>query len=116
MIYKNNQNLFNNICCHFGIHYFFESERNFNSILEILNNTLIDNGYFIVTFMDNERINTLFNNENMCYYEKDNEILYLLEKQKGDGVYGNKLNITLNGNNILNEGSEEWIINFDNLK
>jgi len=116
MIYKNNQNLFNNICCHFGIHYFFESERNFNSILEILNNTLIDNGYFIVTFMDNERINTLFNNENMCYYEKDNEILYLLEKQKGDGVYGNKLNITLNGNNILNEGSEEWIINFNNFK
>ena len=52
----------------------------------------------------------------MCYYEKDNEILYLLEKQKGDGVYGNKLNITLNGNNILNEGSEKWIINLDNFK
>jgi len=116
IIYKNNQNLFNNICCNFGIHYFFESEKNFNSILAILNNTLIDNGYFIVTFMDNEMINKLFNNKNMCYYEKDNEIVYLLERENTSGIYGNKLNITLNGNNILNEGSEEWIIDFNNFK
>ena len=119
IIYKNNPDLFNIICCNFGIHYFFQSENSFNNILEILNTSLVNNGYFIITFMDNEKIDELFrkyNNENMCYYEKDNEILYLLEKQKGDSVYGNKLNITLNGNNILSEGSEEWIINFNNFK
>lgn len=116
IIYKNNPDLFNIICCQFGIHYFFESERYFNNILEILDKTLINNGYFIVTFMDDEMINKLFNNKNMCYYEKDNEILYLLEKENISGIYGNKLNITLNGNNILGEGSEEWIINFNNFK
>lgn len=116
IIYKNNSNMFNIICCQFGIHYFFESEKYFNNILEILNNTLINNGYFIVTFMDNEMIDNLFNNKNMCYYEKDNEILYLLERENISSIYGNKLNITLNGNNILGEGSEEWIINFNNFK
>jgi SAM-dependent methyltransferase len=116
IIYKNNQTLFNTICCHFGIHYFFESEKYFNNILEILNTVLVNNGYFIVTFMDNEKIDELFNNKDMCYYEKDNEILYLLERQNTPSIYGNKLNITLNGNNILSDGSEEWIINFNNFK
>lgn len=116
IIYKNNPDMFNIICCQFGIHYFFQSERYFNNILEILDKTLINNGYFIVTFMDDEMINKLFDNKNMCYYEKDNEILYLLERENNHGIYGNKLNITLNGNNILGEGSEEWIINFNNFK
>jgi hypothetical protein len=39
-----------------------------------------------------------------------------LERENTSGIYGNKLNITLNGNNILNEGSEEWIIDFNNFK
>mgnify|MGYP000011408299 FL=1 len=30
-------------------------------------------------------------------------------------IYGNSLKITLNGNNILGEGSNEWIINYNSL-
>lgn len=118
IVYKGPDNLFNTVCCHFGIHYFFESQKSVENIIKILDTSLLKGGYFIITFMDNKQIDQLFNkykNNNMCYLEKDGEIVYLLERDNRFNVYGNKLKITLNGNNILNEGSEEWIIDFEDF-
>ena len=117
-IYKNNPDNFNVVCCQFGIHYFFESEKTVENIINTLDKNLENNGYFIITFLDDQKIDNLFNNKNFCYSEENGEILYVIERENNDKsqLYGNKLKISLNGNNILGEGSEEWIINFENFK
>jgi len=128
IIYTNNPKGFDVVSCQFGIHYFFSSESCVNNIINILNKSLNDNGYFIITFLDNRNIDKLFGEKDLTFYEKDltfyekdNEIMYLLERESQEGVsnkrqiYGNKLNITLNGNNILGEGSQEWIINYEHF-
>jgi SAM-dependent methyltransferase len=108
---------FDVVCCQFGIHYFFESEKSVENIVKILETSLKNSGYFIVTFMDNKQLDKLFGQRDIVSYEEDGEIIYLLEKTLNPGsVYGNRLKITLNGNNILGEGSDEWIIDFDNFK
>ena len=118
IIYNNNPDGFNVISCQFGIHYFFESESNVNNLIKILDKSLNNNGYFIITFLDNTKLDNLFNNKNLTYYEKNGEILYLLETDSYETtpIYGNKLKIVLNGNNILGEGSKEWIIDFEHFK
>lgn len=117
IIYNNNPTGFNVISCQFGIHYFFSSESCVNNIINILDKSLNDNGYFIITFLDNIKIDELFGEKDLTFYEKDKEIMYLLEREtlSHKQIYGNKLNITLNGNNILGEGSQEWVINYDHF-
>ena len=117
IIYKNTSTMFDVVCCQFGIHYFFESEKRVENIVKILETSLKNSGYFIITFMDNKQLDKLFGEKDLVSYDEDGEIIYLLEKTVNPGsVYGNRLKITLNGNNILGEGSDEWIIDFDNFK
>jgi SAM-dependent methyltransferase len=117
IIYKNTSKKFDVVCCQFGIHYFFESEKRIENIVKILETSLKNYGYFVITFMDNKQLDKLFGEKDIVSYEEDGEIIYLLEKTVNAGsVYGNRLKITLNGNNILGEGSDEWIIDFDNFK
>ena len=117
IIYNNSIDKYDTVCCHFGIHYFFDSEKSLENVKRILDSCLKENGYFIVTFMDNQKLNELFGDKNIVSYEENDQIIYLLEKKSnGDCIYGNNLKITLTGNNILGEGSDEWIIDFDNFK
>lgn len=103
-------------CCHFGVHYFFQSADTFANLVNILKGHLINGGYFITTFMDDSKLNDLFGGKEHVFTEGDNgEIAYYLKKDPmrvaGD-LYGNKLRIVLNGNNILGDGSDEYIINY----
>jgi len=117
IIFKNNASKeFDVVCCQFGSHYFFSSEKSFENILSILDTCLMKDGYFIVTFMDDLKINNLFGDKDACYKSEDKEIIYYMEKHMNVGSeYGNKLKIVLNGNNILGEGSDEFIINYNNF-
>lgn len=105
------------VCCQFGVHYFFKSERTLDNIINVLDKTLKLGGHFIVTFMDNKCLDDLFGDKKSVSYEINNEIVYLLERESLgiQSNFGNGLKITLNGNNILGEGSDEWIIDFDDF-
>lgn len=105
------------VCCQFGVHYFFKSERTLDNIINVLDKTLKSGGHFIVTFMDNKCLDDLFGDKKAVSYEIDNEIVYLLERDSLEiqSNFGNGLKITLNGNNILGEGSDEWIIDFNDF-
>jgi len=119
IIYNNlsSDKKYDTVCCHFGIHYFFDSEKSLENIINILDTCLKDGGYFVVSFMDNGNLDSLFGDKTTISYEENNEIVYMLErKMNGNSIYGNSLKITLNGNNILGEGSDEWIIDFDNFR
>jgi len=117
IIYEKTSYQFDNAFCNFGIHYFFESKKSFESILNILNQSLKENGYFVVTFIDNQELYNLLKNRNTYYRidETTKEISYYLcnNSEKKNDLYGNKLKIILNGNNILGEGSDEYIINYN---
>ena len=124
IIYKNNPSNFDVICCQFGFHYFFECKNHFDNIMKILDTSLHTDGYFIITFLDDTRINELFEeSKRTCSYEQNGEVIYFLEResvrqgtlQDNTKIFGNRLKITLNGDNILGEGSDEWIINYKNL-
>ena len=119
IIYKNNPSNFDVICCQFGFHYFFECKNHFDNIMKILDTSLYTDGYFIITFLDDTRINELFEeSKRTCSYEQNGEVIYFLERDlhtDNTKIFGNRLKITLNGDNILGEGSDEWIINYNNL-
>jgi len=119
IIYKNNPSNFDVICCQFGFHYFFECKNHFDNIMKILDTSLHTDGYFIITFLDDTRINELFEeSKRTCSYEQNGEVIYFLERdtlQDNTKIFGNRLKITLNGDNILGEGSDEWIINYKHL-
>lgn len=115
IIFKNNEKkAFDVVCCQFGLHYFFNSEKSFENILSVLDTCLVKDGYFIATFMDNNKINKLFGDKDVYYKSENEEVVYYMEKHMNIGSdYGNKLKIVLNGNNILGEGSDEFIINYN---
>jgi hypothetical protein len=109
-----NSRLFNTVCCQFGVHYFFKSESTFSSLLNILNSNLQDNGLFIVTFMDNKKLEELLSQN--CSKDVDNEIAYYIKKNNSTNCnFGNELRIVLGGgmSNVLSQGSDEYIIDFD---
>lgn len=119
IIQSNNPDGFDNICCHFGVHYFFNSQNSFGNLIRILKTSLHDNGHFIVTFMDNSALNELYNNcgvdNGVVYKEKNDQIVYYMKrdmKYDSQNSFGNGLRIILNGNNILTEGSNEYIIDY----
>ena len=121
------------VSCQFAIHYFFESKNTFDNLIDILDNCLDDNGTFIITYMDSTLVNNLFTSspnktvnkqinkedkkdmkgESELIYKEDNgNIVYLLKKSYNDtSMFGNKLKIFLDGNNILNETSDEYLVN-----
>jgi hypothetical protein len=109
-----NSRSFNTVCCQFGVHYFFKSESTFSNLLNILNSNLQDNGLFIVTFMDNKKLEELLSKN--CSKEVENEIAYYIKKNSStSGNFGNGLRIVLGGgmSNVLSQGSDEYIIDFD---
>jgi SAM-dependent methyltransferase len=101
------------ICCQFGIHYFFGSQDCLKNVLSIVKDNLKASGVFIITFMDANCISNLMKGQNQISKQVDNETVYLLQTPTQPlGLYGNKLKISLNGNNYLGSGSEEYIIDF----
>jgi hypothetical protein len=114
VILQNNANKFDNVCCQFGVHYFFRSEETFDSLIQILDNSLKSDGHFIVTFMDNIQLGKLMKESTELSKEVNGEIVYYMKKNDNKTVeFGNRLKISLSGNNILSEGSDEYIINYE---
>lgn len=114
IIMYNNPDGFDNVCCQFGLHYFFQSEKTFSILLKILDNSLKENGHFIVTFMDDTKIEELMKGK-LCHSKEENqEVVYYIKKNDivTESEFGNKLRIALSGSSILSEGSDEYLINY----
>jgi SAM-dependent methyltransferase len=112
VIKGNRKDLYDNVCCHFAIHYFMKSSNTLSNFIDILDTNLADNGYFVTTFMDNKQLDIVMANTDSILAECNNEILYYFDKKNvNDGLYGNELTVYLNGNNILGKGSNEYVIN-----
>ena len=104
-----------NISCQFSLHYFFESQNILDNFLTILDSCLDINGCFMVTYMDSKKILELMNDKNEIYSIDNGNIMYYLKKINinKSSKFGNKIKIYIDGNNILNESSEEFLIDSD---
>lgn len=110
-IFENDK--YDNACCHFAIHYFLKSKQTFENLFNILNKSLKKDGLFICTFIDDNELYKLFNNNSSKCYELNNEILYYLKRYDfSNPEYNNKIDIYLNGQNYLSSGSNEFIIDY----
>jgi hypothetical protein len=105
-IYQNTPNKFQVISCQFGIHYFFGSDTTIHNIINILDTTLEENGIFMITFMDDTCLEDLMDKNTIQSKISNNELQYMIKKQF------NQVKIILNGNSILSEGSDEFVIDF----
>ncbi len=115
IIKRTNIQKYDNISCQFAIHYFFQSEQTFNTLIDILDNVLKNGGYFIVTFMDDNELYKLTGEESITSKLYNEEIVYYIEKgeNKVKEKFGNNLRIVLSGNNVLTTGSNEWVIPYN---
>ncbi|NBU34022.1 methyltransferase domain-containing protein [bacterium] len=96
---------FDNVCCHFGIHYL-----DLVNAAEIISNNLKESGHFVMTYLDAERLDTLIGNNQIVYKKSEHSVVYFVKKSPG------AIRIVLNGNNILGEGSDETIVDFQLLE
>ncbi len=114
---QDNKEKYDVICCQFGVHYFFQSQSTFNSLIDILQNALKENGCFIVTFMDKQQVDNLMENQSTVIRESENEIAYYIKQySKDQKPFGNQLRIVMSGNNVLKEGSNEYLVDFNTLR
>ncbi len=109
IIYRDNEEKFKVVCCHFAMHYFYESDKTIKNFIKILDTNLENGGVFIATFMDDKKIEELMKDEDILVAKDANtdEVVYKLEKKNRE------ISIRLSGPNILGEGSNEWIVPCD---
>lgn len=107
---------YNNVCCHFAIHYFFKSRELFESFISIVDDNLEIGGKFIITFMDKTRILELMGNQCKKICDDNGDVLYNLQITPNiNSIFGNSIEIYLNGENYLSNSSKEYIIDFNFL-
>lgn len=116
VVHKNAKGLYDSVICQFGFHYFCSSEESVHKMMTMIQDNIQENGYFILTFMDNSRLNQLFNSSEVVYsLNEQNDVIYYMKKEQQETLFGNKLKVYLNGNNVLSEISNEYIINYNSF-
>ena len=108
--YKIDKNPFELIVCNFCFHYFIQDLYKYNNILNTNSNNLQNNGLFIVTFMDGDKVIELFEKEQKNEIDCGFATLRKIDKfNKKFGIQiGVKLKTTL-------KEEIEYIVNFDTL-
>jgi hypothetical protein len=102
--------------CQFAIHYFLRSKETFDNFIKILDENLKVGGYFITTFMDKAKVKQLLSGSSTLA-ESNREILYYINTcEYNSGLFGNELEIYLNGNNVLGSISKEYMVDTCLLK
>ena len=79
--------IFDSVSCQFSLHYFFKSHDMFESLCENISKSLKDNGYFIATILNGDKVHTLLEKNGKI----ENECVLIESKydDKMRNVYGN---------------------------
>jgi hypothetical protein len=84
-------------------------------MLKILEHSLKEDGMFAVTFMDKTQVLDLIGKNDQFIRESENEIAYYIKQFNGESSrigYGDHIRIVTSGNNVLKEGSNEYLIDY----
>ena len=113
-IIKGNQE-FDVVSCMFALHYFFESEQTFNTVIESIKNNLKPNGIFICILFDGELVKRRLT---LSFNDQDHFNIKLIETL--NTPFGNTINVSIKDNSETNtnanyDPSNEYLVDYADL-
>lgn len=107
---------FDMVSCQFAIHYFFKKSETLDGFLLNVSNNLKENGQFITTFMDGERVHNLINAKGGAEGKKHGATIWAIQKQyktfKPKDPYGKLIDVYLENTNKF---IPEYLVHYDVL-
>ena len=108
---------FDVVSCQFAIHYFFKNKDLLEGFLRNVSLNLNNNGKFICTFMDGQKVHKLINKDGYAKGEKEGSVVWCIQKQyktfSKAKVYGNMIDVYLENTNKF---IPEYLVHFDFFK
>jgi len=102
------------VVCNFAIHYLANNDKNIKNIISLVSKMLNDNGRFIFTCFNGERVFNLLQNTKQWDIRENNILKYSIKKEyKSDTLtnHGQKIGVLLGFSN--NEYYSEYLVNLD---
>lgn len=113
IIHNVNQPLFDVISAQFSFHYFFESEKTFNTIMSSIENNLKNDGIFMGCMFDGNSIKQLLNQGDFYLKDIDDKTKFTIEsKIIHESLFGNKISVFIK-DTVLDVPMDEYIVDFD---
>lgn len=109
VVIKGNED-FDVITSMFAFHYFFESQKTFDTIMTTIDNNLKGGGYFMGAMFDGKSVQRLLNESN-GHYRLDNKF-EIVSKTQTSSLFGNRISVLLK-DTVLDEPTDEFIVDFD---
>jgi hypothetical protein len=109
---KLDQNKFELIISNFSFHYFIGDLQKYTNIMKTVSGNLKDNGLFIVTVLDADRVIELFNKEKTDEVDCGFAVLRKIDKLDSKKKYGIKIGVKLK---TMEKEEIEYLVNFDTL-
>ena len=116
------KNMYDLVNIHFAIHYMMSNLNTIENIFKNVDYGLKNNGFFIFSSMDGNKVNNLFNeykinNNETLHLKKNNKIVFKLKKlfpNNNLDKFGQKIEVFVEtiGSNIENLTNFEFLINF----
>lgn len=107
---------FDTVSCQFAIHYFFKKSETLDGFLANVSNNLKENGQFITTFMDGERVHKLINSNGGAEGKKNGAVVWAIQKQynvfKPKDPYGKLIDVYLENTNKF---IPEYLVHYEVL-
>lgn len=111
---------FDNIVCHFALHFFMKSELTVATLVNNLANNIKKNGLVVMTAMDGQRVVDLFNkheipNNGTLELKKNNKVIFGLRKECDCSKLtktGQLISVFVES---IGSYNEEYLVNFDYL-
>ena len=106
----------------FAIHYLFESKTTFDNLIDNIDQNLKNNGYFIGTCLDGQKVFDMFSHKKQNDYitgEKDGKIIWKIKKKYNNPLFtpddrslGISIGVFISS---INQEITEYLVNFEYL-
>lgn len=107
---------FDLISCNFAIHYFLQSKKSFEIIVDIIQKYLKPGGHFFFTGLDGRMIYNELISTNSLVYKKNNDVIYQIDKlykNKDMKNFGQEIDVFVKKIGIKHK---EYLLNFEEIQ
>ncbi len=102
------------VVCNFGIHYMFKNETSIKNFINICEQHLDANGFIVLTYIDQNILKDTLKDKNWLI--ENNNLIYSIKILKENKeIWGNEMEMYLNGDNIMSSISNEYLVNIEEL-
>jgi SAM-dependent methyltransferase len=103
------------VSCQFALHYFFESEKKLDGLLQNVSNSLRNGGFFVGTCFDGDSIFNLLNQNENGYIDvviNNHKVWSIKNLEKDKKTFGHKISVYVDS---INKEHEEYLVFYDKL-